>query len=83
MGIPFLLPAAITSRALLAWSAKVLVYFDVCASLVLSFVVNTGLTCLLLLALDSRKLSSRLPVFQLLIGAECACFGSWLCCVRS
>lgn len=73
-GIPFLVPAVTTSRVLLAWSAKVLMHFDVCASLVLSLVTNTGLSCLLVLALDSRKLSSKVPAFQILIATESMLF---------
>jgi hypothetical protein len=57
LGVPYLVPAVVLTRAVLAWSAKIVPYFDVCGSLTVSFVCNAALTCLLLLALDSGKLS--------------------------
>ena len=70
LGIPYLIPAVLTFRVVLAWSAKVVIAFDVCASLSLSFICNTVLTCLLALALDSRKLSLKSPTVQVMIACE-------------
>jgi hypothetical protein len=54
LGIPHLAFMTITSRGVLAWSAKILRYFSPCASIATSLLTNTTIVAAFALALDSR-----------------------------